>query len=256
MSDLSFNDHFSHAAAGYAAYRPRYPAALFDWLAEQVSQRGEVWDAGCGNGQAAIDLAERFAHVTATDPSATQIEHTAPHPRISYRIGTAEESGLDDSVFNLVTAAQALHWFNIPAFFAEARRVMKADGVLAVWTYREPELDDSLADKELQDFAQRIHPYWPPERAIVESGYRTVAFPFEEIKAPRFDMEHMATRDAVVGYVRTWSATRRYIEQNGNDPVAELEQRLAAVWPDQEQRQLSWELHMRVGRKKGEGVIG
>jgi SAM-dependent methyltransferase len=252
----TFNDHFSHDAPAYAAYRPRYPAELFDWLAEQSTERTEAWDAGTGNGQAAVDLAERFAHVTATDPSAEQIEHAIPHPRVTYKRGTAEESGLDAASFALVTVAQALHWFNIPAFFAEARRVLKPGGVLAAWTYREPELDDDLADKELQQFSMLVHPYWPAERAIVESGYRTVAFPFEPVKAPRFDMEHSATLEMLTGYLRTWSATTLYMKETGLDPVRELEDRLARLWADGERRQLTWELHVRAGRKKGDSVIG
>lgn len=256
MTDPHFTDHFSQHASGYAAYRPRYPAALFDWLAEQAAERTEAWDAGTGNGQAAVDLAERFAHVTATDPSAGQLEQALPHPRVTYRVGTAEESGLDPASFALVAVAQALHWFNIPAFFAEARRVLKPAGVLAAWTYREPELDDDLADRELQQFAALVQPYWPPERAIVESGYRTVAFPFEPIKAPRFDMEHSATRESLAGYLRTWSATKRFVAANGHDPVSEVEERLARIWGDGERRQLTWELHVRAGRKKGDSVIG
>lgn len=256
MTEPAFRDHFSETAPGYATYRPRYPAALFEWLAEQASERTEAWDAGTGNGQAAVDLAEHFAHVTATDASADQIAHAIAHPRVTYRVGSAEESGLADTSFVLVTAAQALHWFSIPAFFAEARRVLRPNGLLAVWTYREPVLDDDLADAELQRFEDLVHPFWPPERRIVTTGYRSVAMPFEPVRAPQFDMEHAATRDMLVGYVRTWSATRRFIASAGFDPVIELEQRLAALWPDGETRQLVWEMHVRAGRKKGGNVIG
>jgi len=256
MTDPGFKDHFSEAAHGYVAYRPRYPAELFEWLAEQVSPRSEAWDAGTGNGQAAVDLAEHFAHVTATDASPDQIAHALAHPRVTYHVGSAEESGLDGDTFMLVTAAQALHWFNIPAFFAEARRVLKPGGVLAVWTYREPVLDDDLADAELKRFEDLVGPFWPPERAIVETGYRTVAMPFEPVDAPQFNMEHAATRGMMVGYARTWSATRRFAAAVGFDPVIEFEQRLAAVWPEDETRQLVWQMHVRAGRKKGENLIG
>ena len=139
MRDASFKDYFSDAAASYATFRPRYPAALFDFVATLPIRRGTVWDCATGNGQAAIPLAEHFDRVIATDASADQIAHAEPHPRVSYRVALADASGLEvASSVDLVTVAQALHWFPLDRFFGEVRRVLVPDGVLAVWCYTRP----------------------------------------------------------------------------------------------------------------------
>ena len=85
-----FADHFSRIAAEYASHRPRYPAALFEWLASVAPGRERAWDCGTGNGQAAAALAEHFDMVVASDPSVAQIEHAARDARIQYVAATAE----------------------------------------------------------------------------------------------------------------------------------------------------------------------
>jgi SAM-dependent methyltransferase len=246
----AFKDHFSSRAAGYAKFRPSYPDALFDWLQSLAPGRSLAWDAGTGNGQAARALARRFERVLATDASEQQIAHAEPHARITFCVAPAHESGLEPRTCDLVTAAQALHWFDIPAFFAEARRVLVPRGIIAVWTYGGPALDDKACDAVLQNYVREVDPYWPPERVLVETGYRTVAFPFEEIAAPALELEMMTTVDAFAGYVRTWSATERYGKELGKDPVAQLEAALRRLWPDRESRRAHWRLSVRAGRNR------
>lgn len=243
-----FKDHFSAAPEAYAAFRPTYPDALFRWLARVTPGRELAWDCGTGNGQAAFSLADHFAHVEATDASAAQISAAKPHPRIAYRVARESASGLPSASYDLVTAAQALHWFDPAAFFAEARRVLRPGGVIAVWTYGRPALDEPRAGAKLQDFAQLMAPWWPPERALVDSGYRSLAFPFEEIAAPAMELEQHPTREELAGYLRTWSAYKRYVERQQSDPVAQVEQRLGEFWPTGERRRLVWPLAMRVGK--------
>lgn len=245
-----FKDHFSARAAGYAKFRPTYPDALFDWLASLAPGRGLAWDAGTGNGQAARALAKRFDRVLATDASEQQIAHAEPHSGVTFRVGPADDSGLDPGTCDLVTAAQALHWFDIPTFFAEARRVLRPRGVVAVWTYGQPALDDPAGDAMLQRYVREVEPYWPPERVLVETGYRTVAFPFDEIEPPAFELDLMTTVDAFAGYVRTWSASEHYGKALGRDPVAGLELELRRLWPDEEVRRASWRLSVRAGRRR------
>jgi SAM-dependent methyltransferase len=241
-----FKDHFSAAPQAYAAFRPTYPAALFTWLAKVTKGHELVWDCGTGNGQAAVSLADHFAHVEATDASAAQISAAKPHPRITYRVARESASGLPGSSCDLVTAAQALHWFDPPAFFAEARRVLRPGGVIAAWTYGHPALEEPKAGAILQEYARLMAPWWPPERALVDSGYRSLVFPFEEIAAPPLELELHPTREELAGYLRTWSAWKRYVEQ-GSDPVVAVERRLAEAWPEGERRRLFWQLAMRVG---------
>jgi SAM-dependent methyltransferase len=248
--DTGFPDHFSAIAAGYAAYRPRYPAALFDFLAARAPARTLAWDCGCGSGQATLDLAERFDRVIGTDPSAAQIAQAPPHPRIEWRIAPGERSGLSNASCDLVTVAQALHWLDVDAFFREAGRVAQPGGLVAVWSYGDVRLDDPDADALVRHFARTVMgPYWPPERRLVDEGYRSVRMPFDEIDVPHFEMIEHWTRDQLLGYIRTWSATSRYRDAVKEDPTIGLAKRLGELWRDPaEARRVWWELAVRVGR--------
>jgi ubiquinone/menaquinone biosynthesis C-methylase UbiE len=165
-------------------------------------------------------------------------------------VGKAESSGLPDASCDLVTAAQALHWFDPPAFFAEAHRVLKPGGAIAVWTYVDPELVEPAVDAVLQDFAREVRGDWPPERLIAESGYRGLDFPFDELAEPALHLELSPTADELAGYLSTWSATQRYIKRTGTDPVPKVARRLQALWPEGERRLLRWPMHIRAGVRR------
>lgn len=244
---MTFKDHFSAQAADYAAFRPAYPPALFAWLASLAPGRERAWDVATGNGQAAVALAAHFDDVWATDASAGQLQYATPHPRVRYREERAESCSLPDASCQLVTVAQALHWLNPAPFFAEARRVLVPDGLVAVWAYIDPSLDEPASDAMLQAFAARVRPFWPAERAVAETGYRSLAFPFVETAAPRFEMTRPVTREALAGYLRTWSATRRCVASGAGDPVDDLE--LQLPWAAGETHRLRWNLLIRAGRK-------
>ncbi|MBX6365747.1 MAG: class I SAM-dependent methyltransferase [Gemmatimonadetes bacterium] len=241
-----FKDHFSGHAAAYAGARPGYPPALLDFLAGLVATRDRAWDCGTGNGQAAIALAERFRFVVATDASGEQLRHAFRHPRVAYARTTAEAAALATGAFDLVTAAQALHWFEPDAFFAEARRAARPGGVVAVWAYGNPSVGDDV-DDVLGRFHDVVAPYWPPERAIIEAGYRTVRFPFDEVDPPPLALEHEWDAAAFVAYLGTWSATRRCLHAHGRDPLAPFLPELLARWGTG-RRTVRWPLHVRVGR--------
>ena len=246
----SFADHFSGVAGAYAEHRPRYPDRLFEWLAEVAPAREVAWDCATGSGQAAVALAGRFQRVIATDASAAQIAAGGPHPRVEYRVAPAQASGLPPASVDLVTVAQALHWFDRSAFYAEARRVLRRSGVIAAWTYGASGFGDPRADAVHRRFySETVGPFWPPERALVENGYRTIEFPFEEIDAPAFDMEAEWPLSAFLGYVGTWSAVARFREKRGYDPVAELGEELRSHWGDPAApRRIRWPLAIRAGR--------
>jgi SAM-dependent methyltransferase len=242
----SFKDHFSGHAASYAAFRPRYPEALFDFLAAACERRRHAWDCGTGNGQTALSLAGRFARVTATDASAAQIGAATPHPQVVYRVARAEDSGLEDGSVDLVTVAQALHWFDVDAFFSEVLRTLVPGGVLAVWSYGLCSVGPAI-DAAVLDLYRALDPWWPPERRIVDEGYRGIELPMPRIAAPAFEMTATWTAGAMLGYLRTWSASRRCLADTDSDPVDELEPALRALWGDGE-RIVRWPLALKVGR--------
>jgi SAM-dependent methyltransferase len=247
----TFKDHFSPLAAAYSEFRPTYPPALLDYVAGLCSQRHAAWDCACGSGQATIALAERFARVFATDASARQLASAPRHARVSYTLGKAEDSGLERESVDLVAVAQAAHWFDLPRFYGEVQRVLRTGGVLALWSYGPLHVDSAEVDRPLQTFYREIvGPFWPPERQLVDDGYRGLPFPYAELDAPNQRMQQHWPLPRLMGYVRSWSATGRYMEQRGTDPVADLEAQLAPLWGDpQRARAVEWPLAVRVGRK-------
>ena len=248
---LSFHDHFSNVAQRYADFRPHYPAQLFDYLATLVPRTSLVWDCAAGNGQATFDLAERFDKVIATDASREQILSAKPHPKIEFRVAPAERSGLEDGSVGLITVAQALHWFDFGRFYPEAGRVLEPGGVLAAWAYGINQVEGEAVNRLVQDYYFNIvGPYWPPERKFVEEGYRTISFPFQEMSPPDFEMQASWNLAQLVGYFSTWSATNRFIKENGRNPLEPLSEALAEVWGNAEApRAVSWPLTLRLARK-------
>lgn len=246
---MTFKDHFSKQAVDYAKYRPRYPAELFEYLAQVAPGRERAWDCATGNGQAALSLARFFKQVIATDASRSQLESASAHENVEYRIAKAEETDIESRSVDLVTVAQALHWFNLEEFYAEAKRVMKEGGVIAVWSYNllnmSPEIDAVLG----VFYGETVGPYWPPERHLVEEGYHSIPFPFEDLNPPDFHMGADWTLPDLLGYLRTWSATQRFIKEKGVDPVEDLTAQLAALWGEPEKAlEVRWPLSLRVGR--------
>lgn len=245
----TFKDHFSGHAGIYARYRPTYPAALFAWLAELAPDRRRAWDCGTGNGQAAVALAEHFGEVIATEPSETQVASAFPHPRVTYRVAPAEDAGVEPASVSLVTVAQAAHWFDLPAFWREAERALVPGGVIALWGYElmsaSPEVD-AVVHRLYVDI---VGPYWPPERRLIETEYRTIDLPFDEIAAPPFHMEQRWTLTELAGYLRTWSAVKRYEQAHQRDPVSLVENDLAEAWGEDGEKTIRFPLFFRVGRK-------
>jgi SAM-dependent methyltransferase len=249
---MSYPDFFSGQAPDYARYRPRYPAALFDFLAEAAPGRRRAWDCATGSGQAAVDLAARFESVVATDISERQLAHATPDPRVTYARMAAEHAAFGDGSFDLVTVATAEHWLRLDEFFAEARRVLVPGGVLAAWGYFETQVTPAV-DAVVWDYIDRVlGADWPPQVGHARSHYRTVAFPFPELEPPELVIETRWTLADFMGYLRTWSPYQRYVERTQVDPVDRIAGALARAWgsPDTV-RDVRWPLFLRVGRVPG-----
>ena len=243
-----FADHYSSGAGDYARFRPRYPPELFAWLAAQCARRKLAWDCATGNGQAAAALVPHFDRVAASDAAPAQLAHAPRVARVHYRAALAEESALPSASTDLVTVAQALHWFALERFWAETRRVLVPGGVVAVWCYQlfaaTPEVDAVIQ----RYYDHIVGRYWPPERAILERGYGDLSFPFDELQPPRFAMEAEWSLADLIGYLGTWSATRRAEAALGRDPREEIREDLAAAWGGAGARTLRWPLLVRAGR--------
>jgi SAM-dependent methyltransferase len=242
-------DHFTPVAGQYATFRPNYPDELFDWLADIAPQRGLVWDCGAGSGQASVALASRFERVQATDISAAQLAAAPPRDNIEYRLASAEASGLQDHSADIVTIAQAMHWFDLPQFYAEVERVLKPGGIIAAWGYNRLQIDHAGLQKTLDVFYEdTIGAYWPPERLHVESNYRDLPFPFQRIAVPEFALYTEWSREHLLGYLRSWSAVGRFQAARGFDPVELVAAEIGAHWPEGETRLIKWPLFMHAGR--------
>jgi ubiquinone/menaquinone biosynthesis C-methylase UbiE len=247
---MEFKDHFSGRAALYSQFRPTYPDELFDWISRVTPRREVVWDCATGSGQAAVGLARVFKRVIGTDASEKQISMAEPHPSIEYRVATAYENNLPDASVDAVTVAQAIHWFDHAPFYSEARRTLRADGVIVIWGYGDPVIDNLRLDRIVHDYNRgTIESYWRPERDLILAGLRTIPFPFREISAPVFSMERSWTLAELCGYMRTWSATAAYAEKHGGDPVAPVEAALDEYW-EQGTHLVRWPLYVRAGYTK------
>ena len=245
---MTFKDLFSARPDAYARYRPTYPPESFAWLAAQAPARRLAIDVGTGNGQAAIGLAEHFERVLGLDPSEAQLGNARAHPRVAYRVSRAEQLAADDASADAIFVAQALHWFDARAFFAEVRRVLAPGGVLAVSCYQLSQITPAIDAVVMELYRDYLDAYWEPERKLVETGYRTIEFPFPEIAAPAFDMRRSWTLEDLIGYLGTWSPLERFRNERGFDPLDSIVPKLRAAWGDAAERTVVWPFIVRAFR--------
>ena len=244
----TFADHFSRQAKQYAHYRPHYPPELSAYLSSLCKEHQLAWDCATGNGQAATELAKIFAQVVATDASDAQIANAEKRSNIEYRVESAEQTSLLTHSVDLITVAQAYHWFDIPVFAEEVQRVLKPNGIIAAWCYGLFKIDTSL-DQLIEYFYHDIvGPYWPAGRQYIDEHYTTVAFPFKRIPTPQFYMQAEWSAEQVLGYLNTWSAVNYYKKAQHRDPVAEFATALLDLWGNpQTTKKISWEIFLLAG---------
>ncbi|RZA16975.1 MAG: class I SAM-dependent methyltransferase [Lysobacteraceae bacterium] len=244
-----FKDHFSAVAGDYAVARPDYPAALYAWIARVAPARGLCWEAGCGSGQATRGLAAHFQRVFATDPSAAQVAQAPAIGNVAFAVQPAEQCSLPDASADVACVAQALHWFDRAAYFAEVARVLKPGGVLVAWGYQDIVVPPALqaANDALQ---AAILPHWPRERADVDAAYAGYAWPFPRIQSPSLQLVAEWPLQRLLGYFVSYSASRRHREATGRDIVSELAPAFAAAAADAAALSLRWPLFVHAFRKQ------
>ena len=242
-------DNFSTQAATYAQFRPTYPADLFDFILQNVENKQIAWDCATGNGQAAKVLAQHFDKVFATDISQKQIDNAAKADNIVYSVGKAEATDFADNTFDLITVAQAIHWFDFEKFYAEVRRVAKPNATLAVWGYGVMRFDDEEVDRLIQNFYHHVvGEYWDAERRHIDEHYSNVPFPFETIETPYFEMTFNWHLYELEGYLNSWSSVQHFIKRNGYNPIPNLMIDIEAVWRKFNREQVHFPIFMKIGK--------
>lgn len=242
-------DNFSSQAADYSKFRPHYPAEMVAYIVDFVHNRKSALDVATGNGQVANLLSQYFDEVFATDISEKQLANAASQPNISYSMQAAETTDFKNQQFDLITVAQAVHWFNFNDFYKEIYRILKPDGVFAVMGYgllvTNPNLDKILR----RYYCEILGPYWDTERKYLDALYQTIPFPFAEINTKSFENRFTWTFEQLIGYLGTWSATQHYKDENGADPADLIREELQSSW-EKSDRQVTFPLLLRIGRLK------
>lgn len=243
-------DNFSVSPEQYAKYRPDYPQAIFDFIYQLLNEKANAWDCGTGNGQVALELSKDFQHVEATDISEQQLNHAFQSDNIHYSIQPAEKTNFEDNTFDLITVAQAVHWFDIEKFNSEVKRVGKPNSIIALIGYElntiTPEIDQIIR----HFYSNIIGEYWDPERRHIQNRYQQIPFPFRELETPEINNIKLWRFDHLIGYLNTWSAVHHFSDKNNYNPISEIENDLRKAWGNQEVRRVIFPIIFRAGRIK------
>ncbi len=246
-------DNFSSQADYYKKYRPVYPQILYDEILQWVPKRQRCWDCGTGNGQVAVVLADYFDEVVATDVSAKQIEAAEPRDNISYKVERAEQTAFAEASFDLITVAQAMHWFDQPAFNREVKRLLKPGGIIAIWGYGLMRVNQAVNAVIDEFYTQIIGPYWDPERRQIDDHYASIIFDFAEIPVSKpLAIVDEWPYERLEGYFNSWSSVQHYINKEGQNPVPELVGKIRQHWPQGKSKQVTFPIFLRLGRKIGQ----
>lgn len=248
----SYLNHFSEHSAEYLHFRPDYPDALYDYLASLLTDHNLAWDVGTGNGQAAVKLADYFRDVIATDKSQEQLDVAYKKSNVHYYCWPVDKTEIDEKSIDLITVAQALHWFDLDRFYREVRRVLKADGIIAVWCYSLCDVEIPVNHLLIKLYTDILgDAYWPKERRYLDEEYQTILFPFERISTPKFLIERKYNFADFLGYLNTWSAVKEYKKRNQNkNPIDLIYDDLSKAWGNPETKyRVEWPLHLLVGKQ-------
>jgi ubiquinone/menaquinone biosynthesis C-methylase UbiE len=241
-------DNFSVQADLYAQYRPDYPQELYDLLLINTPNSEFAWDCATGNGQVAVVLANFFEKIEATDISQKQLDKAPPHPNITYSVCPAEKTPFPGHIFDLVTVAQALHWFKFDDFFKELKRVAKPNATVAFWGYEVNHVSPEV-DAIVDDFYNNIvGPYWDSERKHIENRYADVKFSLNDLKDYEFSMQKHWSFEQYVGYYNTWSSVQHFIKVNDYNPVEQLAEKMKEFWPDNEVKTVTFPVFLKIGK--------
>lgn len=243
-------DHFSNSSDNYAKFRPTYPQTIFEFIYPLLKEKNRAWDCGTGSGQVAQELSKEFVLVEATDISQSQLDNAYQAENINYTKQTSEQTNFEDDTFDLITVAQAVHWFDVERFNKEVKRVGKPNSIIALIGYElfnvSPEIDDII----LHFYKNIIGPYWDPERKHLEQKYQTIDFPFKELETPEITNIKLWKLENLIGYLNTWSSVKHFIKKNEYNPLDEISNELTKAWGSTEIRKINFPIIFRAGRIK------
>lgn len=196
----------SFKSVEYNSFRPQYPASFYRQLLNYTgkSRLSDVIDLGCGTGVASFPLLNFSDRVTGLDLSSRMIESAndlkhgrlqemgiADESRIRFEVGAVEEFEAPPSSFDLITAAECIHWFkDYDKFFAAAARQLRPGATLAYWYYVDPLIVDfrgpsstklskgSILKKAMTEYERMVYtdgsllgPHWEqPGRSILQGN--------------------------------------------------------------------------------------
>lgn len=248
MKKGDHKDYFSTQSNAYAAFRPTYPDALYQFIFQHVRERNAAWDCATGNGQVASYLAGHFEKVYATDISRQQLDNAVQRTNTVYSLSPAEKTSFADHKFDLITVGQALHWFDRDAFYDEVRRVGRPGGLLAAWGYAFLNIEPAIDKLIFNFYNNTVGPYWDQARKLVEEEYKSIVFPFEEITAPAFFISAQWNLQHLAGYLESWSATQKYIQNHGTNPVTDLITEVNQLWPAKIVKDIRFPVFLKLGK--------
>jgi hypothetical protein len=248
-------DNFSRQAKLYAKYRPSYPDELYDFILGHLQHQQTAWDCGTGSGQVASQLADHFEHVFASDISEGQLRHAPQKPNIEYLKVPAEDSGLPENSCDLITVAQAIHWFDFDGFYAEVKRTAKKDALLAVIGYGIVQTNEQLNPLIDKFYNYAFGCYFNDNRRYVDEHYQKIPFPFEEIDTPEFSISYKWSRDELEGYFNSWSTVQKFKENDGFNPVDNFMDELNPFWKKDERKKVTFPVFLRLGRIVRFGIV-
>lgn len=241
---------FDDSSEIYAKTRPRYPGALYEWVAGVCEQREKAWDAACGNGQAAADLRDYFQSVEASDSSSAQIAAAPPYERVNFSVQVAESTSFGNHSFDAVCVAQALHWFDFPQFWPEVRRVLKPGGIFLAWGYTWPRLSSELDEILASTLLKVIEPFWAPQNRLLWNRYQDVPLPFSPLQVPAFELCMKWSLDEFFFYIQSWSATRICLAEKGDDFFRKSYETMKIGWGNEGPRAVAMDFFVVAGRKE------
>ncbi|KAL8473386.1 hypothetical protein ACS0TY_030282 [Phlomoides rotata] len=234
---------FDKQAEIYADARPTYPADWYKMLAALTPHHSLAWDVATGNGQAALGVAEYYEQVIATDISEPQLKHAIQHPCIRYvhtPLSLSDDELVrligNESSVDLITIAQAIHWFDLPRFYSVVNRLLrKPGGILAVWGYKDIKVSPEFDAAGKRWFETSI-PYWNSKTQSLFGGYQSLPFPFESVGIglegnPVFvDIPKELSFEGYLRMIRSWSAVET-AKERGVDLLSEgAVKELEAAW--------------------------